>query len=97
MRKLKYKFYVWSALGRFPAKVGPGTVTNRSGLKMLHKSTKIKPGDRYSAHFVSILCSNRKNYNLKSFRRSSPERLGDEYRKKCWRTMAGPPRASFVC
>ena len=29
----KYRFDVWSVLGRFPAKVGPGTVTNGPGLQ----------------------------------------------------------------
>ncbi len=31
--KLKYRFEFWSVLGQFPAKVGPGTVTDGPGLK----------------------------------------------------------------
>ncbi len=33
IRKLKCIFQFWLILGRFPAKVGPGTVTNGPGLK----------------------------------------------------------------
>jgi hypothetical protein len=33
IRKLKYKFQFLLVLGRFSAELGPGTVTNCSGLK----------------------------------------------------------------
>ncbi len=33
IRNVKSKFWFWSVLGRFSAKVGPGTVTNGPGLK----------------------------------------------------------------
>ncbi len=45
IRKLKSKVCFLSVLGRFPTKVGPGTVTNGSGLKTLHESTKINLED----------------------------------------------------
>ena len=33
IRKLKYKFQFWSVSGRFPAKVGPGGISNGPGLE----------------------------------------------------------------
>ena len=39
--------FFFEVFGRFSAKVGPRSLPNGPGSEMLHKSTKINPGDRF--------------------------------------------------